>query len=506
MSNNFYTTKTAALKATTADIRNLNAQQIKLNGKPIPAKVLDDRGEFVTDQDLWGTTVTTDENNVVHVSHKFLSNPNIDSYTSWNSSVKSVKDNKAYTSIDASGDPLCNIQTEMIKDSSFMFFRTSLESFSSDLSNLVNGEMMFANTPLKSFSGDLSSLNNGHGMFRTTSLTSFNGDLSSLTNGGFMFDDTPLTSFSSDLSSLISGHSMFNGTNLTSFSSDLSSLSCGELMFNNVYSLTSFNSNLNSLVDGYFMFNKPKLTSFISDLSSLVNGSFMFNYKHFKTFIGDLSSLVNGSRMFDMTSLSPQSVMCIVESIRNIKDEKARYTNAEIPWVTYNPNTQKYSAPFGFMENGNYVYTYNDPEPYTTHIPAISVGQLGLGIDVTNDSSIDQQLQTFAESCYCNSWEELKQEFVNKGWTVTFQYGGSNTSITLSEDEQFRGTPVYARLVEVSEENKDRAEYCTEDGTKYYNIDWGHDVTDYDKYQYFGSLLEACGYYGVIPKKYLEEV
>ncbi len=77
MSNKFYTTKTAALKATTADIRNLNAQQIKLNGKPITSKVLDDRGDFVTDQDLWGTSVTTDENGVIHVSHKFLSNPNV---------------------------------------------------------------------------------------------------------------------------------------------------------------------------------------------------------------------------------------------------------------------------------------------------------------------------------------------------------------------------------------------------------------------------------------------
>ena len=158
------------------------------------------------------------------------------------------------------------------------------------------------------------------------------------------------------------------------------------------------------------------------------------------------------------------------------------------------------------MENGHYVYTYNNPNPYTTIIPSTDVGKLTLGIDVTNDSeTIEQQLQTFAEGCLCDSWAELKQEFVDKGWTVTFQYGGTNTDITLSEDEKFRGVPVYARLIEVSDEDKDKAEYCTEDGTKFYNIDWGHDVTDYDSYQYFGSLLEACGYFGVIPKKYLEE-
>jgi hypothetical protein len=71
-----YTTTTAALKATTANIRNLDSKSIKLNGEQIPSKVLDERGDFVTDQDLWGTTITTDENGVVHVSHKFLSNPN----------------------------------------------------------------------------------------------------------------------------------------------------------------------------------------------------------------------------------------------------------------------------------------------------------------------------------------------------------------------------------------------------------------------------------------------
>lgn len=192
--------------------------------------------------------------------------------------------------------------------------------------------------------------------------------------------------------------------------------------------------------------------------------------------------------------------MYIVESIRNIKEEKAKYTSGEIPWVTYDSTTQKYSAPLGFTEDGKYVYTF------TNNIPSSSVGKLTLGIDVTNDSeTIEQQLKTFAEGCLCDSWAELKQEFVDKGWTVTFQYGGTNSSITLSEDEQFRGVPVYARLIEVSDEDKDMAEYCTEDGTKFYNIDWGHDVTDYDSYQYFGSLLEACGYFGIVPKEYANE-
>lgn len=152
-----YTTTTAALKATTADIRNLDAKSIKLNGESIPSKVLDERGDFVTDQDLWGTTITTNENGAVHVSHKFLNSPG---YT-WNSAVKSVYDNKAYT--DDSGDPICNIQTEMIKDGTAMFQRSSLTSFNSDLSSLTKGKSMFSDcSSLTSFSGDLSNLANGH--------------------------------------------------------------------------------------------------------------------------------------------------------------------------------------------------------------------------------------------------------------------------------------------------------------------------------------------------------
>ena len=259
------------------------------------------------------------------------------------------------------------------------------------------------------------------------------------------------------------------------------------------------------------MFYNTSLASFSGDLSSLVDGKNMFSYiSSLTSFSGDLSSLINGSDMFLTTKLTPQSVMYIVESIRNITEEKAKYTSGEIPWVTKDSTSGEYSALFGFMEDGKYVYTLNNPNAinpfYTLAISSSNVGKLTLGINVTdNANTIDQQLQTFAEGCLCDSWAELKQEFIDKGWTVTFQYGGTGTDITLSEDEQFKGIPVYARLIEVSEENKDEAEYCTEDGTKFYNIDWGHDVTDYDAYQYFGSLLEACGYFGVIPKKYLEE-
>ena len=425
MATKNYTTRTASLRATIADVRVIDVKKINLDGKnildyikesvPVITHSQDTRETVYTD-DLWGQWVETKDDGTVVIHDDWVTK----SSNSWISNVTKVENNKAYD-----GDfVLANIQTERIKDGTEMFHQTPLESFSGDLSSLVNGESMFMDTSLTSFSGDSS----GSPV-----------NLSSLVNGSWMFYGTSLTSFNGDLSSLVNGENMFYGTSLTSFS-------------------------------------------------------------------GDLSSLVTGLYMFSSTSLTPQSVMYIVESIRNITEEKAKYTSGEIPWVIKDSTTQKYSAPFGFMEDGKYVYTYNNPNPYTATIGSSYVGKLVLGINVTNDSeTIEQQLQTFAEGCLCDSWEELKQEFVDKGWTVTFQYGGTITNIVLSEDEQFRGVPVYARLIEVSDEDKDRAEYCTEDGTKFYDIDWGHDVTDYDAYQYFGSLLEACGYYGVIPKKYLEE-
>ena len=505
MATKNYTTRTASLRATIADVRVIDVKKINLDGKnildyikesvPVITHSQDTRETVYTD-DLWGQWVETKDDGTVVIHDDWVTK----SSNSWISNVTKVENNKAYD-----GDfVLANIQTERIKDGTEMFHQTPLESFSGDLSSLVNGESMFMDTSLTSFSGDssgspvnLSSLVNGSWMFYGTSLTSFNGDLSSLVNGENMFYGTSLTSFSGDssgspvnLSSLVNGESMFMDTSLTSFSGD----SSGSPV------------NLSSLVNGSWMFYGTSLTSFNGDLSSLVNGENMFYGTSLTSFSGDLSSLVTGLYMFSSTSLTPQSVMYIVESIRNITEEKAKYTSGEIPWVIKDSTTQKYSAPFGFMEDGKYVYTYNNPNPYTATIGSSYVGKLVLGINVTNDSeTIEQQLQTFAEGCLCDSWEELKQEFVDKGWTVTFQYGGTITNIVLSEDEQFRGVPVYARLIEVSDEDKDRAEYCTEDGTKFYDIDWGHDVTDYDAYQYFGSLLEACGYYGVIPKKYLEE-
>jgi hypothetical protein len=209
-----------------------------------------------------------------------------------------------------------------------------------------------------------------------------------------------------------------------------------------------------------------------------------------------------------MCSLDAESVMYVADTIKDITAEKQLYIDGTIPYVTYGNSIKEYSAPRGFMRDGTYVYTYNTPKPITVTIAASNVGKLTLGINVTNDSStIQQQLEDFAKEATFDSWDVLKTYFSAKGWTVTFQYGGSSTSIPdefpntygLREGERIIPCPIFAKLVQV--EDKDSAEYCTEDASSFYNIEWGHDVTDTSSYTQFNSLEDAMASWNVFPKE-----
>ena len=451
-----YTTKTAALRATIADVNKLEAKKIKVNGKDVVlgAKHSQDTRETVTENDLWGQYTEIKDGQVI-VHDDEVINPTRSTDIAWNNEITKVEDNKAYV-----GDTFyANIQTEKIKDGGYMFIDcTNLTTFTSDLSSLTNGEGMFWQcSNLSSFTSDSS----GSTM-----------DLSSLTNGEFMF---------------------LGCSNLSTFTSDLSSLTNGSIMFDSCTNLTTFTSDLSSLINGKEMF---------SDCSNLT------------TFTSDLSSLVGGLYMFNRCKLNPQSVMYIVESINDIAAEEKLYQDGKIPYVTYDDTTKKFSAPKGFTSDGVYVYTYtfdNNHSYITTILPSY-IGELALGINVTNDATtIADQLQAFAEEATFDSWEVLKQAFVDKGWNVTWQYGGTSTSITYDlRGERTIPCPIYAQLVEIlpqegeeelTDKQKKRAEYTNEDGTKFYNINWGHDVTHPQEFQQFDSLEDAMVAYGVILKQ-----
>ena len=191
------------------------------------ALTINDGRTTVYPNDLWGTTVSMVGNTIT------VQGGPIDG-TEWHEKFPLVqsqwgqRDDGSYGYIPGStsyevndnklqvvgGETLANIKTNELVNGYYMFYNTSLTSFSGDLSSLVNGSSMFSFTSLTSFSGDLSSLVNGSYMFSYTSLASFSGDLSSLVNGSYMFSSTSLASFSGDLSSLVNGSSMFSFTSL----------------------------------------------------------------------------------------------------------------------------------------------------------------------------------------------------------------------------------------------------------------------------------------------------
>ena len=234
-----YTTKTAALKATVADISKL-----KVKGKDVATSVKhpNDTREVITENDLWGSwaEITKDGEIVFHNDEIMNPNKDLPSNTCaegmpWNSSITKIENNKAYI-----GDVMwANIQTERITENS------GYDSIFRDCSNLI------------SFNSDMSSLTTASLMFNNCSnLTSFKSDLSSLTHGSNMFWGCyNLTTFASDLSSLVDGSGMFYYCiDLTTFTSDLSSLTYGNVMFYECYGLTTFTSDLSSLTNGENMF------------------------------------------------------------------------------------------------------------------------------------------------------------------------------------------------------------------------------------------------------------
>lgn len=277
---------------------------------------------------------------------------------------------------------------------------------------------------------------------------------------------------------------------------------------NKAYTSSGFYANIQTeqIKDCNQMFYKcTKLTDFSSDLSSMTTGTSMFNQcSGLTSFYSDLSSLTSGNKMFYKCKLDAESVLYIADTIKDITAEKQLYSDGSIPGtILYVTQWKgKYTAPQGFMPNGNYVYTYNKPEPTTTTISASNVGKLTLGINVVNNAdTIQQQLEDFAKAATFDSWEDLKTHFSNKGWTVTFQYGGSSDTITydLRNGEQIIPCPIFAKLVQV--EDKDSAQYCTEDASSFYNIEWGHDVTDTTDYTQFNSLEDAMTSWNVFPKE-----
>ena len=538
MANNLYTTKTAALKATKADINKLDAKKMLLNGKNILDYISDSEfnsydtrdPQLKNDElDVWNTAIGLSEEGYIEVKphvHGMLVNLETGEIT-----LEGITESQCNTLktaakvidgevLGSNDEHIMYWQTDGLTDGNIMFaYCSNLESFSSDLSSLTMSYAMFGFCEnLNSFNGDLSSLTIGAMMFYAcTALNSFTSDLPSLTNGNYMFYDcTNLTTFTSNLSSLTNAEDMFYGcTNLNSFNGDLSSLTDGKRMFNSCTTLNSFTSDLPSLTNGTSMFNLcSNLTSFNADLSSLTNGERMFyectNLNSFNadlssltdciamfayctaltSFTSDLSSLTNGNYMFN----GCENLTSFTSNLSKLTDGTAMFSDCKL-----NPQS---------VANIIHFIPQRDTKPSLLQ----EEGIITIGICITNT---DAAKQAFAEECYCDNWAELNKEFDDKNWAVQWQFNGEETTYGLRDPRP--STAVYAKLEEVimpteqeiaaAKEKGEhieipRYQYTSQDGSKFYNIHLYHDSnTNNEGYDYFESLEEAISAYSVIPKE-----
>ena len=286
--------------------------------------------------------------------------------------------------------------------------------------------------------------------YNTSTLIKEEAHLETMFDGtGIMRDTTTLTEWNTSLPNLINGNEMFRGCGaLTKFSGNLDSLQKAYAMFLQT-GLSDFSVNLPSLTIAYNMFAANPLKSFSSELPRLSNGASIFSScTSLTSFRSALPSLTNGTNMFNGCKLDAPSLMYIVETLPTVE------TPANIT--------------------------------------------IGLGVNS------EDEMEEFAKAASFNSWDELKQLFIDKNWTATFQYNGAPTATaaTLAETGETPQRMIYARLAEADEQS---GEYISEETGKYYSIEWGHAVTNTSNHVLFGSLLEACGYFGVVPKEFATE-
>lgn len=327
MSKN-YTQKTAALKATDADIRSL---RIKHNGPKAVnglSNILDvipsvTDGNTNTEYGIAPEIKFTGEyiqTVPTHDDKGRLTEVNIkvgDHFTSttllpngWNTGAYQLYSDKVYST---SGEIIYNISTKLIIDGTDMFNGvTSLKKFSSNLDNLAIGLRMFQ----------------GSG----------------------------ITEFTRPVKNLYKGDSMFKGaTDLVRFNGEFDKLNTAVSMFENTTSLTSFRSNMPKLYRGNRMFMGSGLEDFSSTTPYLYDGTDMFANTNLSTINVSLKSLADGTGMFANTKLSLDSVMNIAETLPSI-NYTALYTDEDLVVGSENGKEIYASVPYYVYERGSYFY------------------------------------------------------------------------------------------------------------------------------------------------------
>lgn len=522
MTNN-YTTRTASLRATLADIRKLNTKRIDTNqlfidGKnflyyinnTISSSIFDERGQNIKDSDIWSNKIDKQSDGNIIINFNSTIEPSLTERWFQNNkdiskNIKKIENNKAYDGNDGNEQIVCNIETNAIVNGDYTFYGAGggeyypslIETVNSDFNSLTSAYEMFAsNTALTSFRGSLHNLKDGEKMFtECTSLSDFDSDLYNLQDGTQMFNGCEkLNEFTVKIPNLEDGTQMFyNCTLIKKFDADVSNLKIGDAMFKNT-GLNQVTHDFPQLESGKEMFYKtdfqtvdfkmPKLQYandmfyaageleyFSSDLPELIDGTNMFILtSKLKSFIGDLSSLIKGEFMF--YNMSNNNIeMEFISDLSSLQTGHQMFLN----------------RPLSLNSLELIANSINDISEFSDWDSSIETAKRGvLTLQFIRDN-VDSSL---VENC-CN-------EIASKGWTVylnskiqdpnTPGLEGVEGITENSSSSSSPSTIYYYKPAEVDEKN---AEYT--DGKKFYIILGGEYIfgDDISTYGQFVSLEDA---------------
>lgn len=552
-----YTTSTAALKATTADIFKLDSnvidsKKIKLNGTDITELmggnyVFKDSRENPKVYDIVKTSVTVNE----ETGEVFVGSPWLDgvmnvenmgdntpsemawlNYYGWGAQfdlkLKAVHNNMCYNNYYESegsiryldDDYVCQINTEDLTfapaifvsdDSNIPFVVSSSFDNLENASFFCGGLMVDGNTYL-----------NINSSFKNLKSLSLN---------------TPFINEASFIAGSFIGTYFTNKT----FNIDMPSLTCGDFGFFQS-NLEAFDSDIKNIRSGSYMFTNSSLHSFSSDMPNLLFAPIMFAETNLKNFKSNLCSLVNGTYMFSGCQLSSESIMYILYSIRDIQSDINNATiidNEEyFDDNTFLAELLRGKEGFVVCENNGYKrmkYVFDWTSDKTSAMLCnllfshdislsgtmimehlgfdyITFGDLGeIGIDCTQETA-----DAFAQEVGFDTIDDLTQAFADKGWTVYWQFNGESATYDLRGKST--PAPIWAKLEEIkeveipekmrnflkiSEEKKVSKPYkyvSIEDPTKHYNLNWFSSGKSTDGYQQFDSLEAAMEAFGIKEK------
>lgn len=549
-----YTTKTASLRATKADITNAKIKRLKIfdtQSNEYITLTKNDCRAIQNDYDIWSPALKVNSDKTLILTSQYIPDAT-EWYTDNNSLLSRISKVEKDEAFDSSGNHVCYMQTDKITRSGLVNRKTdgswtlstakrgifygasNLTTFNSDLTSLVDGTTMF--TSCNSLTGNnengwfipLPNLSVAYQMFYGDyNLKGFVSDMPVLTIGARMFYGcSNLFNFQGKLSNLENGAEMFyNCTNLEVLTDtpycyydaernvfknvinqiDLSNLRFARRMFESCKKIKSFSARLDNLRDGLWMFKNCQLSDWnVSSLPSLVDGWEMFlNNSTLTSFVCDMSELKRASQMFSGCSLLTEFMGDLSSVVYGngmfdgckLSPESVANIAFSIPTLKLDDNGNKITNVQTYIEKhglgGNATSSSFDNNSLGNKMYSFE----SIGIDCANTEEARTQ---FAKDAGFDNWADLESEFTNKNWNVTFQNNGV-TAQDVTETMSF-----YTKLVQVdynpnSEEVQSIPQYVSNDGSTFYNIEWHNDTKgivkpDFDEYE---SFTQAITNYGV---------